>query len=380
MKVYRVFYWAVMLCALLFGLYSGNRFSWLLFLAQALILTAALGINIWTAYSFSYLQELSTPQGEKGQTVGLHISIYNDKPFPFTRMKVMVEAPDPAENQSLAIDLAPKASCSFDLQLSLPRRGEFFVGMTRLDLQDVFGLLPMHFYLRRLPYYRQRPLLVLPQVREVALPAGRANIGTGPGGIGTGQEELSLLRDWMPGDRLSRIHWAASAKTRLLLSRQYQDPVGDGTLIFLDCRALDDEHSDILSDCAVALVYSHLSQGGFVDLRSGNPQAVSPERAFSLAELTCLREWLALLRFDQATSGEGVLAEILAVGRYSRVYLLGGRFEPKLLSGGVEAVSWHYWVMEPLPAGTEAGYQGRAASIGQTDVARFLSEHMGEEP
>lgn len=376
MKVYRILYWTVMVCSLFWGLYSGSRFSWLLFLVLALVLLAALGVNLWTACSFSYIQELSASQGEKGQTAHLHIGIYNDKPFPFTRMRVAVETPDPAEVQTLAIDLAPKASCSFDLRLSLPRRGEFLVGMTRLDLQDVFGLLPMHFDLRRLPYYRQKPLLVLPRVRELALPAGGRpeNPGTGLAGYGAGQEEFASLRNWAPGDRLSRVHWAASAKTGTLFTRQYEDPAGGSALVFLDCRTLGDEGADLLAECAATLLFAHLSRGEPVSLWCGSQP---PERAFSLAEFPRLREHLALLRFDEGVSPIESLEGALAHSQLCRVYLLGGRFDAKLFSALSGAASWRYWTAEPLPGD---GYPKRAAAIGQTDVAAFLQEHGEEEP
>lgn len=378
MRVYRVFYWIIMICALVWGLYSGNRFSWLLFLTLALILLAALGINLWTAWSFSYIQELSAPQGEKGQAVGLHIGIYNDKPFPFTRMRVTVESPDPAEAQTLAVDLAPKTDCSFDLRMSLPRRGEFLVGMAMLDLQDVFGLLPMRFDLRRLPYYRQKPLVVLPRVRALSLPAGgrQETLGTGLAGLGAGQGELAYLRGWAPGDRLTQVHWAATAKTRTLISRQYEELAGGSVLVFLDCGTLDEGQSDILAECAATLLYAHLSRGEAVDLRCSHPQAKVLERAFSTAELPRLREWLALLRFDQESSGAGPLGEILAHGGYSQAYLLGGRFDPKLPQAVLEDAPWRYWVTEPLPSGIGAGYQAKVASIDSKDVAEFLSEQL----
>lgn len=381
MKLFRVAYWAVMAAAFLYSLYSGSRFSWLLFLVQALLLLAALGVNMWTAWSFSYIQELSSGQGEKGQTVGLHIGIYNDKPFPFTRMSVTVEAPDPAEKQTLPIDLAPNASCSFDLRLGLPLRGEFKVGMTKLELRDVFGLLPMGFDLRRLPYYRQRPLLVLPRVREFALPSGDGARTVESGGlsIGAGQEELASLREWAPGDRMSRIHWAATARTRTLFARQYEDPAGGRCLIYLDCRELSDEGADLLTECAATLLYAHLSQGDTVDLRSGVAKDVPPDRAFTLADLDPLRQWLALLKFRQKSADPEVLARAVGGERYGRVYVLGGGFDPELLRV-LEALetACHYWLAEPLPAGA-AGRRVRPAALDREELPAFLSRQLGEE-
>lgn len=377
MRVYRALYWAVMLGAALFGLYSGNRFCWLLFLTLALVLLAALGVNIWTAYSFSFVQELSSAQGEKGQAVGLHIGIYNDKPFPFTHMRVTAEAIDPAENQVLPIGLAPNTDCSFDLSLTLPRRGEFRVGMTRLELQDVFGLLPMRFDLRRLPYYRRKTVLVLPRVREFELPAGPgAQLAvSGQSASRAGQEELSQLRSWAPGDRLSRVHWAATAKTGELLSRQYEDPAGGGCLIYLDCRALSDEAADLLAECAATLLYAYLVRGEPAALGAEGHQL---QRAFTLGDLTALRQWLALLPFDREESPAADLAGILAGEPYGRIYLLGGDYDAELARALETAgAPCYYWL-----AGPEEPVQGgavKAAYFGGTDLPEFLYRSLMEE-
>lgn len=383
MKGYRVLYWGTMLCALLYGLYSGAKFSWLLFLVMALVLLAALGVNVWTVCSFSYIQELSAGQGEKGETVGLHIGIYNDKPFPFTRMRVTVEVPDPAGKQVLPIDLAPRAECSFQLSLSLLRRGEFLVGMTWLELQDVFGLLPMRFDLRRLPYYRQRPLLVLPRVERFTLSGGGLpqSLRGGLASAGDGQEEFSHLREWAPGDRLSRVHWAASAKTRTLFARQYQEPAGSSCLIFLDCRSLSDEAADRLAECAASLLYAHLDRGDPVRLAASHPQAQPLERAFSLTELTALRQWLALLKFDQKVSGREALAQALAGERYGRVYVLGGELDHGMEELLNEAEGrCCYWLAQPPAERGGENRRVRVAALGQESLLEFLYRNVGEEP
>lgn len=373
MRAYRALYWAAMLGAAIYGLYSGNRFCWLLFLAMALTLLAALGVNIWTAYSFSFVQELSSTQGEKGQTVNLHIGIYNDKPFPFTSMRVTAKAADPAGDRVLDIDLAPRQSCAFDLSLSLPRRGEFKVGMTRLELQDTFGLLPMAFDLRRLPYYRQKTLLSLPRVLEPDLPSGPAQrlSGAGTASPGPGQEELSHLREWVPGDRLSRVHWAATAKTGKLYSRQYEDPAGGGCLIYIDCRELSEGPADRLMECAATLVYVHLRRGEPVTLKA---QGQESRRAYTLGDLTGIRQWLALLPFDRRESLGEDLTAALTGEPYGRVYLLGGEYEAGLCRalktwGG----SWRYWLAGP--AGPE---EEGAASLEGGDLAEFMRRSMTE--
>lgn len=380
MRAYRFLYWVVMCCALLYGLYSGNQFSWMLFLVLALVLAAALGINLWTVWSFSYIQELSANQGEKGQSVRLRIGVYNDKPFPFTHMRIHVETPDPEENRVLEINLAPKADCSFDLNLGLPLRGEFLVGMTRLELQDVFGLLPMGFDLRRLPYYRQKTLLVLPRVREISLPGGHpaGRLNSGRAAAGAGDNELAYLRGWQAGDPLSRIHWAASAKTRTLFVRQYEALAGGSCLIFLDCRALSGALADRLTECAATLLHAHLSRGDSV--RVLGSQMRPPERACSLGELTPLRQWLALLRFDQTDWDGEQLREALAADHYSGIYVLGGAYDPAIARTLAELdMPCFYWLAGPVEAGT-AGRHVNAASLEDCDLPEFLYRNLVEAP
>ena len=56
MKVYRVCYWTGMVCALLYALYSGSRFCWLLFLVQLLVLVLQLVFELELVVQLGYEQ------------------------------------------------------------------------------------------------------------------------------------------------------------------------------------------------------------------------------------------------------------------------------------------------------------------------------------
>lgn len=305
MKVYRTFFYLLMAAALFYGLYSGNRVCYLLFIIQLITVLTAVALNLWTISSFSYVQKLSVREAEKGQTVTLHLGIYNDKPFPFTDMKVHIETPAKQDRQDLLINLAPHQEASYDFILTLPYRGEFMVGMTRLDIQDLFGLFPMHIDMRWLSYYHQISLLVYPHLIELLLPAPAR---TDSGSVGSaftfspsGRDELSHLRAYQLGDSLSRIHWKASIKTRSLVTRQYEDPSGGSCLIFLDSRAISTDSevlSDRITECATAIIYAHLSAQNRVQLACQDTQYPQVRQAYSLAGFSILHQWLAMLPFS----------------------------------------------------------------------------------
>lgn len=383
MKLYRALYWVVLLCALLWGLYSGNRFSWLLFLLLLLTLAAAFALNLWTFFSFSYLQKLDAKEGEKGQSAELRLSIYNDKPFPFTRMKVRIEAPAPEESQVLDIDLPPKEHKDFTLSLSTPRRGEYLIGMTKLSVQDVFGLLPMRFDLRLLPYYRQQPLLVLPRVRFLPLPGGGALSGAA-GGVGTsasGQEEFSHLTDWQPGDRCSAVHWKASARTGTLLTRQYEDPQKERCLIFLDRVELDDDNSDLVAECAATLLHAHLSRGDSVRLACSEHNGKQPPATEGMDHLTDARRWLATVSFHELKSDVEALADALHGESFGRIYILGGSLSESLytfLAEQADPLSCFYFQAKPLELRVGNGAALHIASFYDRDLETFLHEQLLE--
>lgn len=381
MKLFRALYWIVMLSALVWGLYSGNRFSWLLFLLLLLALLAALVLDLWTYLSFSYLQKLDLKEGEKGRTFGLSLSIYNDKPFPFTHMKIRVETPDPEESRALEIDLAPKEHCDFQLSLSMPRRGEYKVGMTKLSVQDVFGLLPLRMDLRLLPYYRQQPLLVLPRVRELSLPGGGMLAGsTGSAEpSASGQEEFSHLTDWQPGDRFSAVHWKASARTGSLLTRRYEDLQHENCLIFLDRAELDDADSDLIAECAATLLHAHLKRGDSVRLACSGQGAKEPPAVQGLSDFDDARRFLATVPFHELKSDVDALEEALSHESFGRIYLLGGSLSESLytlLEGQVDPLSCFYFQARPLELRVGNGGEMHIASFYERDLEEFLQEQL----
>lgn len=382
MKVYRTFFYLLMAAALFYGLYSGNRVCYLLFIIQLITVLTAVALNLWTISSFSYVQKLSVREAEKGQTVTLHLGIYNDKPFPFTDMKVHIETPAKQDRQDLLINLAPHQEASYDFVLTLPYRGEFMVGMTRLDIQDLFGLFPMHIDMRWLSYYHQISLLVYPRLIELLLPAPAR---TDSGSVGaaftfspSGRDELSHLRAYQLGDSLSRIHWKASIKTRSLVTRQYEDPSGGSCLIFLDSRAISTDSevlSDRITECATAIIYAHLSAQNRVQLACQDTQYPQVRQAYSLAGFSMLHQWLAMLPFRTGEAVWEALHIQLEQSRPDCLFLIGCSADEQLLQSldGVP-VPCYYWVAQPLPESVApAPDHVRLASFNQTELETFLS-------
>lgn len=90
---------------------------------------------------------------------------------------------------------------------------------------------------------------------------------------GEGQTFLQL-REYRIGDSLRQIDWKATARTRKLIARDYQDERNQTVLFLLDCsrrmRAQDDDlsHFDHALNAMILLAYVALRQGDSVGIQS----------------------------------------------------------------------------------------------------------------
>lgn len=285
MKKLKFCYFTLMVTLLFAALLTGRREFFLLLFMLFFVAVYALALNLWTIFSFTFVQELSSPSGIKGGLVQLKIRIHNDKPFPFTLMRIQVETSVPSEKTALRFNLSPKESISFEVPLSCAYRGEFSVGMTVMDITDIFGLFKIRYNLQALPYYRQRRLKIYPRIISLGfLPAGTRDAKLSGGAAvrsDSGGESLYGIREYREGDSLRHIHWTASARAGKLFSKTYEMPSQSAALIAVDNRSngLEGEallqYADLASECACAIAQYCFGKGREVKLIAAGPDKPS---------------------------------------------------------------------------------------------------------
>ncbi len=142
-----------------------------------------------------------------------------------------------------------------------PARGDHLLPPARLTVRDPFGLARA----ARAGRGDDR-LLVVPG----APPLARVPLGSRAPGRGsrrrrpqTGFGELDRVRDYQPGDPLSRVHWAQTAKRGRLQTKELRATEGAGraTLVLLDGAAPGGEDLETAVTAAAAIV-RHLMERG----------------------------------------------------------------------------------------------------------------------
>ncbi len=340
MKARRFVFYLLMPAFLLAGLYTGLRIWYLLLITQVLLVLAILALNVWTVRTFVYTQTLEESTVDKGGETVLRLSLRNEKPFPLSMMRLHVALAGPGEGKEISFSLLPFSGREFQLPVSAPYRGVYPLGITTLEITDVFGLLPMGFDMRRFPFYRQPELTVLPRAGIPAFPqedaADEKLFGDRYLLASERGNSVSGARAYRPGDPLRQVHWKKSAQRGELFVRQYEQPVREDLTLLIDNALHGAEGeaacalADTLCEAAACITLHCLSRGrSAVLLALGDTGGIRPgEEALEPGDFPRLLEWLARLPFGKASSGEDLPLENAREG--SALLVLTGRLSPEL--------------------------------------------------
>jgi len=348
MKSLRVIFYLLMPVFLLAGMYTGLRIWYILLIAQVLMVFAILGLNLWTLRTFSYTQTLEETAVDKGGETALHLSVRNEKPFPFSMMRADVELASPRERTQISFSLTPFSGKEFEFRVAAPYRGVYPIGVTTVQITDILGLLPMRYDMRRLHYYRQPELVVYPRsellsalyadVTDEKLFGERYLHASESGNSTTG------ARAYHPGDPLKQIHWKKSIARGELYVRQYEQPVREDLTVVIDnsSHGINGEAAlacaDTVCEAAACITLHCLSRNRGAILRAicDTKGIRTGENAADTTDFGKVRKWLAQLPFDSGSSGDLVLPED-AAGTGSLVVITGG-CSPEFAAEIAEAV------------------------------------------
>lgn len=318
MKTFRILYATVFGVVLLTALYSGMRVLFVLLFLQGLLLLAALAMNLWSAFTFAYVQEMDEVSSTRGETVHLHLEIHNERPFPYPMMRIRVRTLVPGKPWESTFNLAAHDHVSFDIPIPCLYRGEYAVGLSEVEIRDIFGLMVLPFRMERLPYYRDKKLLVHPRVTRLPEHSSRppdAKAYVRFTALHTDNEEsFSHTREYRPGDRARQIHWKLSARLGKLYSRQYDIATEPSMLVLLDASpgripgeaAL--QWQDTACSCAATLITHVLHQRYRVTLKADD-RAATRVRGMSMAEYAAFDLAMSHLGFDASQPAARLLSD-----------------------------------------------------------------------
>ncbi|MCL2220753.1 MAG: DUF58 domain-containing protein [Oscillospiraceae bacterium] len=338
-----------MFLLLVAGLGTGRWEFYFLFTTLFFLTAVALGLSLWTFYSFSCLYELGDVSAEKGDIATLKIHVTNNAPFPLSSIRAAVQTVLPYDTEELIINIPPRDMVCYEVSMTCKYRGMYEVGITTLEVVDMFGILHMRFDLRRLPNYRLKKLVVYPRVLQLDSTGISASDGTMLEGVSAqhqsdGGEEYYDTRLYRFGDAFKRIHRILSVRKRELHVKRYDIPMEASAIIFIDtCESgFEGEdalrYNDIACECAVAAVNHCLLSGHIVTLVSSD-ESESIIEGKSPNDLQKIIDYLAVIEFDaQGDINLALRYYFESHANFSTFYVITSR-KDKQISDTLSAIS-----------------------------------------
>nr|WP_109998788.1 MULTISPECIES: DUF58 domain-containing protein [Paenibacillus] len=260
---------AVWMCCLAYVLFQGGKTS-LMLLSMVTLLCIYLAIAGFSGVRRTHgVRKLSSGQdheellhaGDQVQ-VQLSLNIPGFLPLPYVVVREMLHRHN-GESWSFKESLIPSMRGYGELSFQTPplERGKYVFSETECASEDIFGLIE-----HRGTFKAKGEFRVLP--RTVFIPYwqlyDRKSRLSGPQTALTRSRrettQINGVRDYVYGDRLSRIHWNATAKTGTWKSKEFEHESVPKTILVLDALSGSYDHGESF-ELAVSTAASLLEYG-----------------------------------------------------------------------------------------------------------------------
>ncbi len=320
----------------------------------------ATGTGFWLLYRIAYIVAMGIPvalllawlntralevqverrtlRGQVGQEAEELIEVRNLSYIP----KMWVELEDPSElpghTSRRAVVIPSRGLRSWVVSTTLQRRGLFDWGPLRVRGGDPFGI----FYTER-DYGVRQQILVYPRV--VDLPRFQTPPASLPGEGRFRRRthyitpNASGIRDWAPGDPLSRIHWRSTAHTGELMVKTFElDPTSDIWVIAdmegaIQAGEDDESTEEYTVTVAASVAQRYIAANRSVGLISFGEDYTVVEAERGQQQLSRILESLAVAKASgEAALGNLLIEEQRRFGRHTTLVLVTASTDSSWLS------------------------------------------------
>lgn len=219
---------------LLGGVITGQSYYYRLSYLWVIIIFISWLVSRSSLMGLIIKREPRSLRSQVGQIFEERFEIVNHQPFPHLWVEIKDDSTLPGITASHVISMIHgHETRSFLSRTRLLQRGAFSLGETELIGGDFFGLFSVK---KKFPV--EHHLLVYPMMVQIDKFPGPAGWLAGGEALKRRTHQITPnavgVRDYVPGDPLSRIHWLSTARRNRLIVKEYElDPMAE-VWIFLD--------------------------------------------------------------------------------------------------------------------------------------------------
>jgi uncharacterized protein (DUF58 family) len=328
----RILLWLILLFATFaYGKFQGGFAAWFMFYAAVLLAAYEFLTERNALRNATSTRKLSSRKINAGQTLEVDILIELDGKWPLPWLVVEDTLPtrlllQSGSNRELHF---PGYHRKLRLTYSLPNmpRGKYVLGDTRLVTGDIFGLTK-----KEIVHKRMDEVTVYPRIIPISYWHTINKFNTGhthaQNRMAEDSSDVIGVRDYVQGDRLSRIHWRASARTGSLKTKEFELHVTNDMMFFLN-RSEDaylcgsNQLFELAVTTCASLIKHAVSKKYSVGLASYGKERVTIAQSRSFEQYLRIIEHLAIVQADGGDEyNEAILREVNYLQRGSTIVLI----------------------------------------------------------
>ena len=192
------------------------------------------------------------------------ITIHNNSALPKYALEVSDLADIPGHTGGVAVSIGSMDYASWTMHIKTRTRGMYNLGPVRLVARDLFNI-----FSKGREFGERDSITVLPRVLE--LPGFEVPAAQLHGDSSTRQRSQSVtphassVRDYAPGDAISRVHWNSTARMGKLMSKEFDLGRASEVWVLVDldrtvqAGELEESTDEYAVTIAASLVKRHIS-------------------------------------------------------------------------------------------------------------------------
>ncbi len=309
------FYLVILLAVVTLGTGMATGFGLFYRLLYVLALTVVVGYgwNWVTLRGLNTVAKGRTRQAQIGECIEEAITITNSSLLPKYALEIQDLTDLPGYSGGIVTGLFGGKTGTWNMKMLARKRGRYQLGPLRVSNLDPFGL-----FRREREFGSVEPVLVFPRTHE--LPEFRVSPSELSGDSSARRRahnvtpQVSSIRDYAPGDSLSRVHWNSSARLGKLMSKEFDLGRAAEVWIVVDldrnvqAGELEESTDEYGVSIAASLAKRHVESGLPVGLLSEGDKRYFLAAETGVGQYQRIMQLLALSRAEGTTPLELMLA------------------------------------------------------------------------
>lgn len=316
-----------------YAMFQGGFVSWFVFFTILPFLIYSILLAIVPLRFKEVSRILSKKRIERDDNIEVTVTFRNSSWFPIVFMSVK-ELPmedgiyeQPNGNVTKLFLVGWKREFEWTYQLKSLKRGEHHFKGLQFTCTDFFG-----WTIRKMEIDQPQLFLVYPKVSDVpVLPIGMQY------DQGSSQSRYSLVKDttmvtsvreYIPGDRFSWIHWKSFAKDGELRTKEFEDHKSQNTFVLID-RAVQKNFEQVV-DYTASYLYKIVKKHGDVSFLSAGEDRYFAPLIKTDNQFEKVLQHLAMVQPDAQFSVDRLFFEEQKIMNRSVVVIVTGELMPEL--------------------------------------------------